>query len=88
MYAHYGPLRQIIFYKTDKGKCPVEEYLGSLSNKHVEKVFFVLDLVERMPTCPATILKNLSQPMKFGRFESISETISLGYLDFGMVLVW
>jgi phage-related protein len=59
MYANYGPMREIIFYKTDKGKCPVEEYLDSLSNKHVEKVFFVLDLVERMPIVPRNYFKKL-----------------------------
>ena len=59
MYANYGPLREIIFYQTDKGKCPVEEYLDSLSNKHVEKVFFVLDLVERMPIVPRNYFKKL-----------------------------
>jgi hypothetical protein len=26
-------MREIIFYRTEKGKCPIEEYLNSLSNK-------------------------------------------------------
>jgi phage-related protein len=59
MYANYGPMREIIFYKTDKGKCPVEEYLDSLSNKQAEKVFFVLDLLERMPIVPRNYFKKL-----------------------------
>jgi phage-related protein len=52
-------MREIIFYRTEKGKCPIEEYLNSLSNKQVEKVFFVLDLVERMPIVPRNYFKKL-----------------------------
>jgi phage-related protein len=52
-------MREIIFYRTKKGKCPIEEYLDSLSNKQVEKVFFVLDLVEKMPIVPRNYFKKL-----------------------------
>ncbi len=34
-------MREIIFYKTNSGKCPVEEYLDTLSSKHVEKMSIV-----------------------------------------------
>jgi phage-related protein len=52
-------VREIIFYKTDSGKCPVEEYLDTLSNKQVEKIFFVLDLVENIPIVPRNYFKKL-----------------------------
>lgn len=52
-------MREIIFYKTDGGKCPVEEYLDTLSNKQVEKIFFVLDLVENIPIVPRNYFKKL-----------------------------
>jgi phage-related protein len=42
-------MREIIFYKTNSGKCPVEEYLDTLSNKQVEK----------MPIVPRNYFKKL-----------------------------
>ena len=49
----------INFYKTVNSKCPVEEYLDSLSNKQVEKVFFVLQLIESLDTVPQKYFKKL-----------------------------
>lgn len=53
-------MRVINFYKTEKGKCPVEEYLDSLSNKQVEKVFFVLQLIESLDVVPQNYFKKLA----------------------------
>ena len=47
------------FYKTNSGRCPVEEYLDTLSSKQVEKIFFVLDLVEKMSIVPRNYFKKL-----------------------------
>ncbi len=52
-------MRKVIFYRTCQGKCPVEDYLDSLANKQVEKIFFVLDLVEKMAIVPRTYLRKL-----------------------------
>ena len=52
-------MRVINFYKTENGKCPVEEYLDSLSNKQVEKVFFVLRLIESFEVVPQKYFKKL-----------------------------
>lgn len=52
-------MREVTFYRTDNGKCPVEEYLDTLSNKQVEKVFFVLQLVETMDFVPTKFFKKL-----------------------------
>ncbi len=52
-------MKVINFYKTEKGKCPVEEYLDSLSNKQVEKVFFVLRLIESLDIVPQKYFKKL-----------------------------
>jgi hypothetical protein len=52
-------MREIVFYKTNSGKCPVEEYLDTLSSKQVEKIFFVLDLVEKMSIVPRNYFKKL-----------------------------
>ena len=52
-------MRKIIFYRFENGKCPVEDYLETLSNKQVEKVFFVLDLVENIDIVPRKFFKKL-----------------------------
>ena len=52
-------MRKVNFYRLETGKCPVEEYLQSLSNKQVEKIFFVLDLIEQVDTVPRKFFKKL-----------------------------
>jgi len=52
-------MRKIIFYRLNSGKCPVEEYLDTLSQKQVEKVFFVLDLIEQLNMVPRKFFKKL-----------------------------
>ncbi len=52
-------MREIFFYRTQNGKCPVEEFLNSLSTKQVEKAFFVLDLVENLNIVPRRFFKKL-----------------------------
>jgi phage-related protein len=52
-------LRKIIFYRLINDKCPVEDYLDSLSKKQVEKVFFVLDLIEQFNIVPDKFFKKL-----------------------------
>jgi phage-related protein len=52
-------MRLVNFYKTQNGKCSVEEYLDSLSNKQVEKVFFVLQLIESLEVVPQKYFKKL-----------------------------
>ena len=52
-------MRTIQFYRTESGKCPVEEFLDSLSDKHTRKVTWVLRLVERMDRVPEQYLKKL-----------------------------
>ena len=52
-------MRTIEFYRTESGKCPVEEFLDSLSDKHTQKVAWVLRLVEHMDRVPEQYLKKL-----------------------------
>ncbi len=53
-------MREIIFYKTDSGKCPVEEFLDSLNSKEAQKVTWVLRLVEELPKVPSQYFKKLA----------------------------
>ena len=52
-------MREILFYRSGSGKCPVEEYLETLSNKQVEKVFFVLEMIEALDVIPRKFLVKL-----------------------------
>lgn len=52
-------MREVIFYKTVKGICPVEEFLDSLTGKQAQKVTWVLQLVETLPLIPKQYFKKL-----------------------------
>ena len=52
-------MREIIFYRKDSGKCPVEEFLDSLSPKEAQKVTWVLKLIEELPRVPSHYFKKL-----------------------------
>ena len=53
-------MREIIFYRTASGKCPVEEFLDSLSAKEAQKVTWVLRLIEELPRIPKQYFKKLT----------------------------
>ena len=52
-------VRTIQFYRTLLGKCPAEEFLDSLPDKHAQKVVWVMRLVERLDRVPEQYLKKL-----------------------------
>ncbi|MDZ7641255.1 MAG: hypothetical protein U5J62_04420 [Desulfurivibrio sp.] len=51
--------REIIFYETASGSCPVEEFLESLTPKQAQKTTWVLRLIEELPAIPSSYLKKL-----------------------------
>lgn len=52
--------RNIIFYTTETGKCPVEELLDSLQSKEAQKILWVLKLIEELDRIPSQYFKKLS----------------------------
>ena len=52
-------MRKIKFYRLETGKCPVEEFFDSLTNKQFEKIAFVLDLIEQIDIVPRKYFKKL-----------------------------
>ncbi|MGK7921633.1 MAG: hypothetical protein AB4080_16675 [Trichodesmium sp.] len=52
-------MREIIFYRTDSERCPVEDFIDSLSGKQAQKVLWVLRLVEELDSVPSQYLKKL-----------------------------
>ena len=53
-------MREIRFYRTSSGHCPVEEFLDSLSGKEAQKIVWVLRLVEELESVPEQYFKKLS----------------------------
>lgn len=52
-------MREIIFYRTDSDKCPIEEFLDSLSGKQAQKVLWVLRLIQELDIVPSQYFKKL-----------------------------
>ncbi len=50
----------LIFYRTEKGQCLVEEFLDSLPSKVAQKVAWVLRLVQELDIVPTQYFKKLS----------------------------
>jgi len=50
----------IRLYRTSSGKCPVEEFLDSLSGKAAQEITWVLQLFEEMDSIPEQYLKKLT----------------------------
>jgi len=52
-------MKEILFYKTKLGKSPIESFLDSLSLKEVQKVTWVLQLIEESHTVSTKFYKKL-----------------------------
>jgi len=52
-------MREIIFYRTGSGKCPIEGFLDSLSSKQARKIAWVLSLVEELEVVPRQYFKKM-----------------------------
>jgi phage-related protein len=52
-------MRNVEFYRTINGQCPVEDYLDTLNDKQVEKILWVLKVVKELHIVPQNYLKKL-----------------------------
>jgi phage-related protein len=52
-------MREIRFYRSDSGVCPIEVFLDSLSGKQAQKVVWTLQLIEEMQYVPTKYFKKL-----------------------------
>ena len=53
-------MKEIIFYKLSSGKSPIEEFLDGLCTKEVQKVIWVLQLIEEESIVSTKFYKQLS----------------------------
>jgi hypothetical protein len=51
-------MRTVEFFRLPNGKCPVEEFLDSLTGKQAQKVLWVLRLIEELDVVPRQYFKN------------------------------
>ena len=51
--------RNIIFYKTKDNKCPIQDFLDTLPGKVIQKVTWVIKLLEELDIIPAIYFKKL-----------------------------
>jgi phage-related protein len=52
-------MKKIIFYKTEKGDSPVEEFLDTLTDKQAKKVAWVLRVIRDLDFVPQEYFKKL-----------------------------
>ena len=78
-------MRNIVFYRTESGVSPIEDFLDSLSSKHAQKVAWELRLVEEIDSLPAQYFKKLpgTQDIWEVRVQAGSDIIRLLGFFFG-----
>ena len=82
--------KEIRFYRTDAGSCPVEEFVDSLTGKQAQKIAWVLSLIEELDTVPVRYLKKLvnTDDLWEVRIDSGNNTFRLlGFIDEGQLVV-
>ena len=52
--------RTVVFYKTADGRCPVQDFLDSLPGRVVQKIVWVLKLLEDLDIVPSSYFKKLT----------------------------
>jgi len=52
--------RDVIFYRTIEGRCPIQEFLDALAGKVAQKIVWVLRLLEELDKVPSSYLKKLT----------------------------
>ena len=83
-------MREIQFYRSASGDCPVEEFLDSLGPKQAQKIAWVLRLVKELPLVPKQYFKKLegSGDLWEGRAELGGDAFRLlGFWDAGRLII-
>lgn len=83
-------MREIKFYKSQSGKCPVEDFLDTLSSKQSQKVTWVLQLIEELPSVPSKYLKKLVNTDDIWEIRIVLATDTfrlLGFFDGSQLIV-
>ncbi len=57
---HQLLMKEVHFYKTELGECPISEFLNSLAAQKAQKVLWVLQLIEDAPAFPPQYFQKLT----------------------------
>jgi phage-related protein len=60
IYVNLVKMKEIVFYRTESGVCPVEDFLDSLSSKQAQRVTWVMQLVEELEIVPVKYFKKMT----------------------------
>ncbi len=52
-------MREIKYYRTSGGRCPVEDFLDTLNDRQIEKILWVLKLIKELDSIPKEYFKKL-----------------------------
>ena len=53
-------MREIIFYRTESGRCPVEQFLDSLTAKQSKKTTWTFGIIEELESVPQQYFRKLA----------------------------
>ena len=59
IFVYFIFMKRISFYKTETGRCPVEEHLDTLTDTQVAKITWVLKLIREMDNISTEFFKKL-----------------------------
>ncbi len=83
-------MNEIIFYRTDADRCPVEEFLDSLSGKQAQKIAWVLRIVRDIEPVPPQYFKKLTNTDDIWEIRAAAGSNAfrfLGFFDNGDLII-
>jgi phage-related protein len=75
-------MREIIFYRTLNGRCPVEEFLNELSDKQTRKITWVLRLIRDIDKISTEYFKKLINTDDICKVRIHQDKLSIRILGF------
>ncbi len=83
-------MREVNFYKSRSGKSPINDFLDSLSGKQVQKITWVLEIIEESHIVPKQYFKKLVNTDDIWEVRIISSSNIfrlLGFFDRGNLVI-
>jgi len=83
-------VREVNFYKSRSGKSPINDFLDSLSGKQVQKITWVLEIIEESHIVPKQYFKKLINTDDIWEVRVISSSNIfrlLGFFDGGNLVI-
>ncbi len=75
-------MRTVVFFRTESGRCPTEEFLDSLEARHAQKVVWIMQLIEELDAVPRRYLKKLPGTDEIWEIRVPAGDVALRFLGF------